>query len=327
VPTISIVLPTFQERGYVVDCLRTLVAQEGAEVVEILVVDGGSTDGTRDLVEAFGAPVRLVDNPRVSAAAAMNVGIHAAVGEVICRADAHTVYAPDYVRRCLAVLEETGATNVGGRMQPVGTTRFGRAVAAVTSHPVGMGPGAFHYATDRRDVDTVYLGCWRRADLLALGGYDEDGLQWAAEDQELNLRIRQGGGRVVLDPTIRSWYFPRDTPRALARQYHNYGIAKASTLVKHHTLPTWRPLVPAALVAVTALGVATRKPVLLAPAAAHVALCAGLGLKLAEEPGVDPARAAAVTAICHWTYGAGFWRGLWRVLSGRGFDRRPGATR
>jgi succinoglycan biosynthesis protein ExoA len=327
VPTISIVLPTFQERGYVVDCLRTLVAQEDADVVEILVVDGGSTDGTRDLVEAFGGPVRLVDNPRVSAAAAMNVGIQAAVGEVICRADAHTVYAPDYVRRCVAVLEETGATNVGGRMAPVGTTRFGRAVAAVTSHPVGMGPGAFHYATDRREVDTVYLGCWRRDDLVALGGYDEDSLQWAAEDQELNLRIRQGGGRVVLDPTIRSWYFPPDTPRALARQYHNYGIAKASTLVKHHTLPTWRPLVPAALVAVTAIGAVTRKPVLLVPAAAHVALCAGLGAKLAEEPGVDPARAAAVTAICHWTYGAGFWRGLWRVLSGRGFDRRPGATR
>jgi GT2 family glycosyltransferase len=325
--TVSIVLPTYQERAYVVDCLRSLLAQEGAPIVEILVVDGGSTDGTRDLVEAFGDPVRLVDNPRVSAAAAMNVGIDAAVGEVICRADAHTVYASDYVRRCLEVRAETGATNVGGRMQPIGTTRFGRAVAAVTSHPIGMGPGAFHYATERLEVDTVYLGCWRREDLLALGGYDEDGLQWAAEDQELNLRIRQGGGRIVLDPSIRSWYFPRDTPRALARQYHNYGIAKASTLVKHHTLPTWRPLVPAALVAVTAVGVAARKPVALVPAAAHVALCAGLGLRLAKEPGVDPARAAAVTGICHWTYGVGFWRGLLRVLTGRGFDRRPGATR
>lgn len=326
-PTISIVLPTYQERGYVVDCLRTLVAQDGADIVEILVVDGGSTDGTRDLVEEFGAPVRLVDNPRVSAAAAMNVGIDAAVGDLICRADAHTVYAPDYIRRCVEVSTETGATNVGGRMQPVGTTRFGRAVAAVTSHPLGMGPGAFHYATDRRDVDTVYLGCWRREDLVALGGYDEDGLQWAAEDQELNLRIRQGGGRVVLDPSIRSWYFPRDTPRALARQYHNYGIAKASTLAKHRTLPTWRPLVPAALVAVTAVGVVTRKPLLLAPAVGHAALCAGLGVSLSKEPGVDPARAAAVTAICHWTYGAGFWRGLFRLLTGRGFDRRPGATR
>jgi len=325
--SVSIVLPTFQERAFVVDCLRSLLAQQGPKIVEILVVDGGSTDGTRDLVEKFGAPVRLVDNPRVSAAAAMNVGIAAAVGSIICRADAHTIYAPDYVDRCVAVLEETGATNVGGRMTPVGTTRFGRAVAAVTSHPFGMGPGAFHYATDRRQVDTVYLGCWRRQDLVDLGGYDEDGLQWAAEDQELNLRIRQAGGRVVLDPSIRSWYFPRDTPRALARQYHNYGIAKASTLVKHHTLPTWRPLAPAALVAVTAIGIVARKPVALAPAVAHLALCGGLGLRLSKEPGVDPARAAAATAICHWTYGAGFWRGLLRVLTGRGFDRRPGATR
>lgn len=324
--TVSILLPTFQERAHVLDCLRSLTAQEGVDIVEILVVDGGSTDGTRELVEGVGGTVRLVDNPRVSPAAAMNVGIAAASGSVICRADAHTVYQPDYVRRCVDVLAETGATNVGGRMEPVGTTRFGRAVAAVTSHPVGMGPGAFHYATDRREVDTVYLGCWLRKDLLGLGGYDE-GLGRAGEDQELNLRIRRSGRRVVMDPSIRSWYFPRDTPRALARQYHHYGIAKAATLVKHHRLPTWRPLAPAALVAVTAVGVATRRPAALAPAVAHVALCGALGLRLSKEPGVDPARAAAATAICHWSYGAGFWHGLLRALTGRGFARPAGATR
>lgn len=326
-PSVSIVLPTYQERSSISDCLRSLTAQVDADIVEILVVDGFSDDGTRDLVAAAGPPVRLVDNPGVSAAAGMNVGIAEAVGDVICRADAHTIYAPDYVARCVAVLVETGATNVGGRMVPVGTTRFGRAVAAVTSSPFGIGPGAFHYATERQEVDTVYLGCWWRDDLVALGGYDAEGLQWAAEDQELNLRIRQSGGRIVLDPTIRSWYFPREAPRALARQYQNYGIAKASTLAKHRTLPSWRPLAPAALVAGSVAALALRPRLGVAAVAGHLALCAGLGHRLSEEPGVEPSRAAAATAICHWSYGIGFWRGIGRLLSGRGFDRRPKGRR
>ena len=86
-----------------------------------------------------------------------------------------------------------------------------------------------------------------------MGGYDEEGIQWAAEDQELNFRVRRAGGRIWLDPTIRSQYFPRSTPTALWRQYRNYGVCKASTLDKHRTLPYWRPLVPAFMVAGSAV--------------------------------------------------------------------------
>src|SRR5206468_499009 len=132
-PSVSVVLPTLNERAFIRDCLDSLLAQDYPALTEILVCDGGSTDGTRELVKVAPSPVALLDNPRVTAAAAMNVGIAAAGGEVVCRADAHTLYAPDYVSRCVAVLLETGADNVGGRMVPVGTTAFGRAVAAVTS--------------------------------------------------------------------------------------------------------------------------------------------------------------------------------------------------
>jgi GT2 family glycosyltransferase len=118
-------------------------------------------------------------------------------------------------------------------MRPVGKTNFGRAVAAATSSPLRMDPAKFHYGDERAEVDTVHLGFFRRQTLEDLGGYDESQLQWAAEDQELNFRLRQRGGLIVLDPEIRSWYFPRETVRALARQYRNYGVAKASTLAKH----------------------------------------------------------------------------------------------
>lgn len=323
-PDVTVILPTLNEREFIRDCLDSLLAQDYEAVAEVLVVDGGSTDGTRTIVAAAPSPVRLVDNPRVSAAAAMNVGIELSVGEIVVRADAHTRYAHDYVRRCVEVLTETGAANVGGPMRPVGTTSFGRAVAAVTSSPFGVGPGRFHYSARREPVDTVYLGCWRRETLVALGGYDESDLQWAAEDQELNFRLRRDGGIVLLDPTIRSHYFPRERPRALARQYANYGMAKASTLAKHRTLPSWRPLAPAALVAVTAIAaVVGRGRRRIAVPVLHGAACTCIGLRLAADPGVAPHRAAGAMLICHWSYGLGFWRGVFRIARGRSFDHRP----
>jgi GT2 family glycosyltransferase len=325
---VSVVLPTLNERAFVRDCLDSLLAQDYPDVLEILVVDGGSTDGTRAIVEGVGPPVRLVDNPRVTAAAAMNIGIGVAKGRVMCRADAHTLYDRSYIRRCVEVLQETGADNVGGPMRAVGTTSFGRAVAAVTSSPFGVGPGRFHYSRRREEVDTVYLGCWWRETLEALGGYDESHLQWAAEDQELNLRLRQRGGRVLLDPTIRSSYFPRETPRALRRQYFNYGVAKASTLAKHRTLPSWRPLAPAALVAASVVGVVWgRGWGRLAVPVAHAVACAGAAVKVSDDPGVAPHRAFATLQICHWSYGVGFWSGISRILRGQRFVTRPGGHR
>lgn len=321
---VSVVLPALNERRYIRDCLDSLLAQDYNDVVEILVVDGGSTDGTREIVLSHGDTVRLVDNPRVTAAAAMNVGIAEAKGEIIVRADAHTLYATDYVRRCVEVLLETGADNVGGPMRPVGTTNFGRAVAAATTSRFGIGPGRFHYLDRREEVDTVYLGCFRRSTLEEVGGYDESRLQWAAEDQELNFRIRKNGGRILLDPMIRSSYFPRDTVKGLARQYANYGVAKASTLAKHRSLPSWRPLAPAALVAVSAAAaLRARGWRRLAIPAAHALACALAAVPLGRDPGVAPHRVAGAFAVCHWSYGYGFWSGVGRILRGAEFDTRP----
>ncbi|MGI9602340.1 MAG: glycosyltransferase family 2 protein, partial [Acidimicrobiales bacterium] len=126
---------------------------------------------------------------------------------------------------------------------------------------------------------------------------------------------------IVLDPTIQSIYFPRETPKALARQYFNYGIGKASTLAKHRRLPTWRPLVPAALVAGTAVAlVAAKGPARVALPLTHLVTAGAIGLRLGRHNSVAPHRAAGAIVICHWSYGAGFLRGLGRWLTGRGFE-------
>jgi glycosyltransferase involved in cell wall biosynthesis len=324
-PPVTIILPTLNEIDFIQSCLESLVAQDYPDIAEILVVDGGSIDGTRDLIVTFGGKVRLVDNPGVIAAAAMNTGIGIMNTEIFVRADAHALYATDYVRCSVEAYSSNNAAVAGGPMRPLGTTPFGRAVAAVTTSPFGVGPGKFHYSEKLQEVDTVYLGTFNRKAVLAVGGFDEVNLhRGLGEDQELNFRIRRAGGRIILDPRIHSTYFPRSTPTSLARQYHHYGICKVSTLAKHKTLPYWRPLVPAAMVLGSCLWVIlsislgyvnfAATPFILYAAAALV-----IGLKLKKGSGVNALRSALALTICHWCYGAGFWRGIFRVATFRKF--------
>jgi succinoglycan biosynthesis protein ExoA len=312
--TVSIVIPTFNEIAHIDACLESALAQT-LPVLEILIVDGGSTDGTRERVSSYGPPVRLVDNPSRGPASAMNAGISASRGSIICRMDAHTVFDPDYVAESLRVLLEEEADVVGGPMHPVGTTAFGRAVAAVTSSAIGM-PGRFHYATNRIDTDHVYLGMWKRSTLVELGGFDAAHFPFVGEDFELSYRIRQNGGRVVCDPTLRSDYTPRQTPRALWRQYNRYGLAKASSLETHRTLPSWRPLAPAALVALTVIGLLagrTWKRRVAVPAI-HALGCGAVARLVSRRQSSDLLRATLVQEICHWSYGLGLWSGIIRII-------------
>jgi hypothetical protein len=217
-------------------------------------------------------------------------------------------------------------------MRPIGDTKFGEAVAVATTTPIGIGPGRFHYAEHRCEVETVYLGTFRPATVTDVGGYDATNLQWAAEDQELNYRIRKAGGTIVLDPSIRSTYVPRGTAKALAKQYHNYGLCKVSTLVKHRTLPYWRPLVPAmlvlgcvsALLVLPIIGHTYLAPIPLIAHAILVSIAAGF---LTKDRLDLWSRTFAAIIIMHWAYGAGFLRGIGRVLTGRKFDSRPRSRR
>lgn len=331
-PPVSIVMPTLNERSVIRDCLDSLLSQDYRAITEILVIDGGSTDGTRELARSLDPRVRVIDNPGVTAAAAMNVGLAAAANDLIVRVDSHTIYLPDYVSRSVDSLHESGADWVGGPMRPVGLTSFGRAVAAVTTSRLGIGNGRFHYATEAVDAETVYLGTFDRRIVFEVGGYDDRDLQWAAEDQELAFRLRRVGRRIRIDPRIRSWYFPRQTPRALWRQYENYGMCKASTLRKHRTLPYWRPLIPVALVVGcvggVAMSAATRRLRWAAiPLGSYTTVLAAGSLAVGADPGVAPHRAAAAYGICHWAYGLGFLRGIGRIATGRPFDHRPRRSR
>jgi glycosyltransferase involved in cell wall biosynthesis len=243
-------LPLLNEAESIDECLQTLAAQDYAGPIEILVAEGGSTDGTGERLQAWKAKLpglHVIDNPRRLQSHGLNLLAERATGEVLVRADGHTTYARDYVRRAVDTLARTGAMVVGGLMRPVGTTPFTKAVAAAMTSPWAIGTAKFRHATQETETDAVYLGAMRRSDFLAVGGI-RTFPTGVAEDADFFFRLSKVGARVVLDPLIISDYQPRTDLAGLFRQFRRYGQGKAEMFWVNGEFPSWRPLAPLALV-------------------------------------------------------------------------------
>ena len=327
-PFVSIVLPVRNEGARFEETLDRVLAQDyPAGRMEVLVVDGRSDDSTRDVVGrvvARDARVILLDNPGRTVPPAMNIGIRSAKGEVVVRVDGHTRIAPDYVRRCVEALRESGASCAGGRMDTVGRTFVGRLVAAATGGRFGIGNSAFHYASRPRFTETVYMGAWPRETLVRAGGFDEEMVR--DQDDELNYRIRKLGGTVWLDPSIRSEYTPRGNFAKLWKQYYQYGYWKVRVFQKHPSMMRWRHFVPAAFVASGIAAVAMAafpwgRWALVAGIALYAAASAWAAA-LAPASLVEKLVLPAVYFTIHSAYGAGFLVGLVRFFP-RWFHDRP----
>jgi succinoglycan biosynthesis protein ExoA len=300
-PTVTIVVPVLNEEAHIDACLAAVDVQTFGEIIEVLVVDGGSSDRT---VERAGAhpSVRVLDNPRRIQAAALNIAIAEAKGDVIVRVDGHCVIAPDYVERCVDALASTGAAMVGGAMTPTGVGWKQRGIAAAMSSPVGAGPARFHVGGPPGWVDTVYLGAYRTDVVRLAGGYADVA---ANEDAELAVRM-EGHGGVWFDPSIRSTYTPRAEFTGVARQFFLYGRSRAATLRKHPASLSARQL-PAPLLVLALLSPWRRRVVLT------------YGLLLGAQTAVVARRQGSVAAgfglavpLMHLTWGAGFLLGLIR---------------
>jgi hypothetical protein len=336
-PFVSVVMPVRNEAPHIARTLRALLAGDyPTQRMEVLVVDGCSTDETAEIVEAVAEADRRVqrlENPAGSAAAGLNIGVAAARGSVIVRMDGHVIPAGDYVTRCVDALERTGAAAVGGRMVGRGETDFGRAVAAAQATRLGSG-GARYRIGGEGPVDTVYLGAWRRETLLALGGFDETLPR--NQDYELCVRVRAAGGQVWLDPAIRSETITRGTVPGLARQYFHYGEGRAGTTVRHPRSLRGRQAAPPALMAllVGSRALGRRVPVLGrigAVAAGAYAVAVGAASLRAASRMRDRGEASGaawlptVFLIMHNSWAAGFWWGLIGELAARA--RRPRVRR
>lgn len=312
-PSVTLLLPVLNEVESIDDCLRSLAAQDYAGPLSIVVAEGGSTDGTRERLEAWASDLSLqvVENPEVRQAPGLNRAAAAATGEILVRADAHTVYEPDYVAASIRGLFEASAMAVGGSMRPSGRTPFGRAVAVAMASPLTTGPAKFHRSGSAGEVDTVYLGAFRKSDFDSIGGF-RTFPSGAGEDADFYFRMRRAGGRVMLDPRIESVYRPRETPGTLLKQHFRYGQAKAELLWANRRFPSLRPLAPAALVPALVTGSVLAGAGVWWPLGILGAAWLGLLLAAALPARRLALRVAAAAALMHIGYGFGFWWGLAR---------------
>lgn len=249
-PKVTVIVPCYNEQETIHLLLDSLYKQTyPLNEFEVVIADGMSTDRTREVIREFGAnnpllDVRVVDNLLRTIPSGLNRALSAAQGKWIVRLDAHSVPEPDYIERSIAALEQGLGENVGGvwKIRPLGDSAQARAIAAVASHPLAVGDAHYRFGTRPQLTDTVPFGAYERDYINRLGGYDENLL--TNEDYELNTRIRANGGRIWLDPAIRTIYFARPTLAALWRQYWRYGYWKARMLKRYPGSLRWRQAIP-----------------------------------------------------------------------------------
>lgn len=337
-PLVSIVVAARNEERHLPACLDALLAQDyPRDRLEILVMDGGSTDRTRETAATYMAAdqrIQVLDNPERIAATAFNHGIRASRGEYVGVMSGHGIPAPDYVARAVRDLQQTQAWAVGGKIVRRSRTPVQRAIAMASSSPFGVGNAAHNYASTAQAAETVFPGMWPRWVFDRVGWFDASLVR--NQDDELSYRIRRAGGLIWYDPMIRVAYEPRSTLGSFFSQYRQYGYWRVRVLELHPAALQLRQLVPAAWllgVAASALGFALRNRLRLLAIPSiggYLGLMSAVAVRSGDGHG-GAARMLAALMAMHVAYGWGVLHGLvsavLRVPGGRGrrdIDRSQG---
>ncbi len=333
-PSVSIIIPCYNEKDTIGKLLDAIYAQTFPRAdLEVVIADGMSTDGTRAQITAFADShpdlhIAVADNLARSIPASLNCAMREAQGEIILRLDAHSMPYPDYIERSVANLEAGLGENVGGiwEIHPGARTWVAQSIAVAASHPLGVGDALYRHTDKAALVDTVPFGAFKRELLALIGFFDETLL--SNEDYEFNARIRKSGGRIWLDPSIRSVYFARPTLAKLARQYARYGFWKWRMLRRYPETLRWRQGLPPLFVLslLVGAGLAVFLPVfrilLAAEIIIYLAALAAVGGQAAlgqKETHLFFGLPLAI-ATMHMAWGAGF---LWSMIKGIFTDRNP----
>lgn len=309
---LSVIIPSRDEAHNVPRVLAMLSAQT-RQPDEVVVADGMSTDGSRELWRAArigGRPVVLVDNPQQIVPGGLNAALAAASGEIVARMDTHADYAPDYLEKVVGHLEaHPELAGVGGAMDTQGRGPWGKAIASTLVRPFGLGGARHRIGGAAGPIAHVFSGCYRRAAVLAAGGWDT---RFSAnEDFEADQRIAAQGGLWLLPDATSTWYV-RDTPRALALQMWRYGYFKGLTLVVHPSSLKVRQLAPPAVVVGLLAATAVSRRLGGVAALGYLAAAGTLGARAAAADGAQPWRGAVVPPVVHLSWGAGLLAGFLR---------------
>ena len=312
-------IPVLDEERHLLAAVERMRAQVFTGDVELLFIDGGSTDASPGMLARLAAEdprIRVLQNPKRRTPSALNIGLAAARGEYVARMDAHSHYPPTYLAEGVERLRRGGAVSVSGPQIAVGDAPFSRRVALALQTPLGVGGAKFRSSDDAEfEVDTGFTGVWRRELLQDAGGWDE---AWVIDqDCELAFRLaaRDEGGHICV-PAMAAEYIPRNSVKRLARQYWWYGVYKVKTINRHPQAMRPSHVLPPGL-ALTALAAIAPVSLLRRPARAGLALyCAVLGAAAAraarEAEPADAGSLPLVFATMHLSYGFGFLDGCRR---------------
>jgi glycosyltransferase involved in cell wall biosynthesis len=306
---ISVILPVLNEEKYLEDSVNSILSQNFIGAIEVILAVGPSQDHTMKIAQSIqsrDSRVVVVENPSGKTAAGLNLAIAAARYSIIVRVDGHSQIPKDYCETAFQILEQTGAVNVGGIMAAEGVSLFERAVARAMRSPLGVGASRFHTGGGAGESDTVYLGCFRKEALVAVGGFDERFTR--AQDWELNFRLRQSGGVVYFDPRLKVTYRPRSTVKALAKQYFEYGRWRRVVSRRHQGSINYRYLAPPFTVAATSLSLiagALFGPLFLIPALVYSVFILGASIIIGKSMG-EILCLPTILLTMHISWGLGF---------------------
>lgn len=359
-PALDIVVPCLNEVGYIEACVRRLLASDYSGRLRVLVVDGMSTDGTREVLSELQKAYQsngsrelvLLDNPQRTTPFALNIGIeYGATDDVpyVMVMGAHSEPSREYARACVEAMEaHPECAAAGGLLVSQGEGALGEAIAVALSSPIGVGGAHFRTGLASGYVDTAAFAAYRRSALTQVGAFDP--ALTRNQDDELSYRLIKGGWKIWLTMDGTCTYFVRGDFKKLRKQYFQYGYWKVYVARKHRAVTTLRQLAPAVLVAglggafklaflpiyyyvLAAWGVVSSPGLSILESLVPLGLVVVLGLIysaliFALLPGApiltfkQRLQAARAVRTIHFAYGLGYWLGIWHFL----VLRRSGVT-
>jgi glycosyltransferase involved in cell wall biosynthesis len=308
-PPVSVILPILNEERDLSNCISAILQQDYPSEIEVILALGPSEDKTTQIAEKLSVSdsrIKLVSNPTGQTAVGLNLAIKVSSNEIICRIDGHSEISNNYVKTAVEILQQKNAVNVGGLMYADSDSGLQRVVAQAMRSKLGVGPSKFHTGGSAGKSDTVYLGTYKKAAVLAAGGFDERYIR--AQDWELNYRLRKNGGLIWFDPRLQVTYRPRSTFKKLAKQYFQYGRWRRVISRQHKNTVNFRYLAPPFAVATNTLSVFFSiiiNPLFITPLLIY--FCALIiGSLFIGRKVIDKLIMPFVLATMHFSWGIGF---------------------
>ena len=299
---VSFVMPVLNEQDYLAIAVESVLSQKTPGKAQLVLALGPSRDKTNQIAESLAKKYKnliLVENPTGSTATGLNLAIEKSSYETVIRVDAHSELSDNYAASAVKILNTTGAANVGGMMIAKGRTALQKAVAFGYNSRFGLGGGSFHVGGNPGPADTVYLGCFRKSIITELGLYEA---KWVrGQDWELNLRIRQAGHTVWFDPGLKVGYYPRESIKALGKQFYSTGVWRGSLTKQNPMESSFRYWIPPLLVLASVLQV----PLWIYLFAVTLVSFGVSKLDLSSKFWL-----LAVLPTMHFCWGIGFWVGF-----------------